>query len=163
MGARQCPAPVALHARDSYLSLAPLPRGQPPSAPARYGSPEQQRRWLVPLLRGQIRSCFAMTEKEVASSDATNITAAITRAPGRSYAVKGIKWWTSGAMDPRCKVRRPARLVANAAQFAPRGARRRPPTSCTGTHIPPPPPPTPRWPCSWARPTPPPQPTCSSP
>ncbi|KAI8470744.1 MAG: acyl-CoA dehydrogenase [Monoraphidium minutum] len=72
---------------------------------ARYGTPEQQRRWLVPLLRGSIRSCFAMTEKAVASSDATNITASIARDPGGgSYVVSGVKWWTSGAMDPRCEV-----------------------------------------------------------
>jgi acyl-CoA dehydrogenase len=62
----------------------------------------------VPLLRGSIRSCFAMTEKAVASSDATNITAAISRDPGGGggggYVVSGVKWWTSGAMDPRCKV-----------------------------------------------------------
>lgn len=77
----------------------------------RYGTPEQQATWLLPLLRGHIRSCFAMTEKMVASSDATNITAAITRVNGSSssgggYRVQGLKWWTSGAMDPRCKVTR---------------------------------------------------------
>jgi alkylation response protein AidB-like acyl-CoA dehydrogenase len=80
--------------------------------------------WLLPLLRGHIRSCFAMTEKAVASSDATNITSAITRRDNGSsssgggssccnsssssssgqYVVQGLKWWTSGAMDPRCKV-----------------------------------------------------------
>lgn len=73
--------------------------------PYRYGTPEQQEQWLLPLLRGRIRSCFAMTEKLVASSDATNITAAITRSSdGKAYRVQGLKWWTSGAMDPRCKV-----------------------------------------------------------
>lgn len=72
---------------------------------AKYGNRDQQRAWLLPLLRGCIRSCFAMTEKAVASSDATNITASIVRSPcGGSYTVDGVKWWTSGAMDPRCKV-----------------------------------------------------------
>ncbi|KAK9844638.1 hypothetical protein WJX74_005074 [Apatococcus lobatus] len=70
---------------------------------ARYGSVQQQERWLLPLLRGQIRSCFAMTEPEVASSDATNIRSAIHR-KGAGYVVRGHKWWASGAMDPRCAV-----------------------------------------------------------
>jgi len=69
----------------------------------RYASPELKERWLKPLLAGEIRSAFAMTEPEVASSDATNIQSSIVR-DGDEYVVNGRKWWTSGANDPRCKV-----------------------------------------------------------
>ncbi|EPS59323.1 hypothetical protein M569_15486, partial [Genlisea aurea] len=69
----------------------------------RYGNAEQIRRWLVPLLKGNIRSGFAMTEPAVASSDATNIECSIKR-DGDSYVINGRKWWTSGAMDPRCRL-----------------------------------------------------------
>jgi acyl-CoA dehydrogenase len=69
----------------------------------RFGTPEQQARWLQPLLEGEIRSGFAMTEPEVPSSDATSIRSQVVR-DGGDYVLTGVKWWTSGAMDPRCRL-----------------------------------------------------------
>lgn len=70
---------------------------------ARYGTPEQQEQWLRPLLEGTMRSCFAMTEPDVASSDATNIRTEIRR-DGDAYVIVGRKWWSTGAAHPRCRV-----------------------------------------------------------
>lgn len=70
---------------------------------AKYGTPEQQEQWLKPLMNGEIRSAFLMTEPDVASSDATNIETAIV-ADGDDYVINGRKWWSSGAMDPHCKI-----------------------------------------------------------
>lgn len=81
------------------LSLPP-----PQQVLARYGSRAQQRAWLLPLLRGTVRSCFCMTEPAVASSDATNITSSIRADPSSGTLVlDGRKWWASGASDPRCR------------------------------------------------------------
>lgn len=69
----------------------------------RYGTEDQKQKWLLPLLNGEIRSCFSMTEPDVASSDATNIESSVVK-DGDEYVINGRKWWSSGAGDPRCKI-----------------------------------------------------------
>ncbi|MFB4168822.1 acyl-CoA dehydrogenase [Virgibacillus sp. JSM 102003] len=69
----------------------------------RYGTEDQKQKWLFPLLNGEIRSCFSMTEPDVASSDATNIESSVVR-DGDAYVINGRKWWSSGAGDPRCRI-----------------------------------------------------------
>jgi acyl-CoA dehydrogenase len=101
-------APIAeLTGRSPYLAPEAMNCAAPDTGNmellAMFGTPAQQETWLRPLLDGEIRSCFSMTEPEVASSDATNIATRISRT-GESYVVNGRKWWSSGAMNPRCKV-----------------------------------------------------------
>ena len=95
------PPPAPLDRADSHAGSAPDTGNM--ELLARYGTPAQCRRWLVPLLAGDARSCFAMTEPAVSSSDATNMRTAVRRT-GDGYAVAGRKWWTSGAMDSRAKL-----------------------------------------------------------
>lgn len=83
---------------------------------ARYGDDANKARWLKPLLEGKIRSAFAMTEPDVASSDATNIETRIER-DGDDYVINGRKWWISGAADPRCAVSMAASCAASASRF----------------------------------------------
>lgn len=100
-------APLAEIMGRSHIGSEPFNCSAPDTgnieALVRYGTPEQRRRWLTPLLGGEIRSCFAMTEPDVASSDATNIETRIARC-GDEYIIDGRKWWSSGAGDPRCKL-----------------------------------------------------------
>jgi acyl-CoA dehydrogenase len=100
-------APLAELSGRSFLTPEALNCAAPDTGNmevlAMFGTPEQQQRWLVPLLEGRIRSCFSMTEPDVASSDATNIDARITR-DGDEYVINGRKWWSTGALRPECQI-----------------------------------------------------------